>query len=152
MPTHAGQMAFFGGLRKPSEIDPWEVAQREFEEETSLKRENIKLVGYLPVVMTAHLQSIVPILGKLLLTTSDFFKYANSNGEWDEVIAYPWTRLLEEDNWEYAWRNSDSRSPVLFHPICKGTYIPLKNDKDSYVLWGATASIIWSFFRLYFRP
>ena len=151
MPTHGGQLAFVGGHKKPSENDPWESAQREFEEETGLERVNIEFLGYLPVVMTARMQPIVPVLSKLLITSDEFFEKVKSNGEWDDMIAYPWSRLIKEESWEFAWRNGYSRGPVMFHPIQKGTFRHLNNGLETHLLWGATASMVWDFLRLYYR-
>ena len=151
MPTHGGQMAFVGGHRKEDETDPWAVAQREFEEETGLRSHVIELVGYLPVVMTARLQPIVPVVGKLHISINEFFKQVESNGEWDDIIAYPWKELMIEENWEVAWRNGYTKLPVLFHPVRRGTFIPKTQDFHTHLLWGATASMVWNFLRLYYK-
>lgn len=151
MPTHSGQIGFLGGHKKDNEIHPWEVAQREFEEETSLNSSSIKLLGFLPVVMTARLRPIIPVFSELLLSSEEFIKHAKSNGEWDSVIAYPWSELIKEYNWEFAWRHGNSKTPVLFHPIRSGSFLTSKNDQDPHLLWGATASMIWDFLRLYFK-
>lgn len=152
MPTHGGQMAFVGGHRRSDEANPWDVAQREFEEETNIGRKNVEFLGFLPIVFTARLRPIVPVMGKLLISTDEFFKYVKSNGEWDDVIAYPWKELIDEDSWEFAWRNGFTQTPVLFHPIRRNTFIPLNNDIHTHLLWGATASMVWDFLRLYYRP
>lgn len=152
MPTHGGQMAFVGGHKQNHESDPWIVAQREFEEETSLSRDQIEFLGYLPIVMTARLQPIVPVLSKLLISTEDFLKQVKSNGEWDDVIVYPWKELSREENWEFAWRNGFARVPVLYHPIRKGTFLNLTQNYHTHLLWGATASMVWDFLRLYYGP
>lgn len=151
MPTHGGQIAFVGGHKKESETDPWDVAQREFEEETNLSRSDIDFLGYLPVVMTANLQPIVPVLGRLLISTEEFIKNAQSNGEWDDCLAYPWSELMIEENWEFAWRNGYSKWPVLFHPIRRGTFVPKTFNFHAHLLWGATAYMVWDFLRLYYR-
>jgi 8-oxo-dGTP pyrophosphatase MutT (NUDIX family) len=151
MPTHGGQIAFVGGHKKDNELDPWIVAQREFEEETGLKSSDIDFLGYLPVVMTARLQPIVPVMAQLLISTDQFFKQVTSNGEWDDVIAYPWTELIKEKNWEFAWRNGYAKFPVMFHPIRRNTFIPLGTDFHTHLLWGATASMVWDFLRLYYK-
>jgi 8-oxo-dGTP pyrophosphatase MutT (NUDIX family) len=151
MPTHGGQMAFVGGHRKESESDPWIVAQREFEEETSFDRRVISFLGYLPIVMTARLQPIVPVMGELLISTEEFLRDVKSNGEWDDVIAYPWKELMKEENWEFAWRNGYAKFPVLFHPIRQNTFIPKGHDFHTHLLWGATASMVWDFLRLYYK-
>jgi len=150
MPTHGGQIAFVGGHKKESEIDPWVVAQREFEEETGLNSNMVSFVGHLPVVMTARLQPIVPVMGKLLISTEEFMREVKSNGEWDDCLASPWSELCIEENWEFAWRNGYAKFPVLFHAIRRGTYIPKSQDFHTHLLWGATASMVWDFLRLYY--
>lgn len=151
MPTHGGQMAFVGGHKKSTETDPWIVAQREFEEETHHSREILEFLGYLPFVMTARRQPIVPVMAKLTMPTAQFLAEVKSNGEWDDILAYSWEELLKENNWEYAWRHSHESSAVMFHPIRSGTYLPLENNVKSHLLWGATAHMIWGFLRLYFN-
>jgi 8-oxo-dGTP pyrophosphatase MutT (NUDIX family) len=151
MPTHGGQIGFIGGHKKEDEINPWEVAQREFEEETSLDRTVINFLGYLPIVMTARLQPIVPVMGKLLISSSAFMKNVKSNGEWDDCIAYPWTELTVEESWEFAWRNGYTKSPVLFHAMRRGSYTPKTHDLHTHLLWGATACMVWDLLHLYYR-
>ncbi len=151
MPSHAGQIAFVGGHKKTGECHPSEVAYREFEEETSLSRNTLEYLGYLPVVMTARLQPIIPVMARLLLSTEKFLAEVKSNGEWDEVLAYPWRELMLEESWEYAWRYGYGRSAVMFHPIRQGRYLPLEQNVKSHLLWGATAQMIWNFLRLYFN-
>ena len=152
MPTHGGQMAFVGGHKKPEERDAWTVIQREFEEETSLPRECVEFLGYLPVVMTTRLQAIAPVMARLKITTAEFLNQVKSNGEWDHILAYPWSYLADENNWEYAERKGYSKGAMLFHPIRGGTYVHYQDNNLPHLLWGATAGMIWDFLRLYFRP
>lgn len=152
MPTHGGQMAFVGGHKKDDEHDPWDAAQREFEEETSFDRSVIEFLGYLPIVMTSRLQPIVPVMGRLKTSTEEFMEKVVSNGEWDDCIAYPWSELKIESHWHFAWRNGYAKFPVLFHPIKRGTFIPKTQDFHTHLLWGATATMVWDFLRLYYRP
>jgi 8-oxo-dGTP pyrophosphatase MutT (NUDIX family) len=150
MPTHGGQIAFLGGHKQENESDPWIVAQREFEEETNLKRDVLEFLGYLPIVLTQRLQPIVPVLVRLRSTKEEFFQVVRSNGEWDDILAYPWSSLTQEESWEYAWRFGYSKSPVMFHPLPKGSFHPLVDKSKTHLLWGATASIVWDFLRLYY--
>ena len=140
MPTHSGQIAFFGGHKLAHEHDPWISAQREFSEETGLDSTTIEFMGYLPVIMTSRLQAIVPVMAKLTIPMEKFIQKAKSNGEWDVLIPYNWEDLCREKDWQYAWRNGYTRSPVLFHPMRPHTHL----------LWGATASIVWDVLRRYF--
>lgn len=140
MPTHSGQVAFVGGHKHSHESDPWISAQREFTEETGLQSTTIEFMGYLPVIMTSRLQAIVPVMAKIAIPMDEFVKRAKSNGEWDEMIIFPWEELCREKDWHYAWRNGYTRSPVLFRPM----------RPTSHLLWGATASIVWDLLRRYY--
>jgi 8-oxo-dGTP pyrophosphatase MutT (NUDIX family) len=151
MPTHSGQIAFFGGHKRPDEDDPWGVAQREFEEETHLSRSFLEFMGFLPTVMTARNQAIVPVLARLNMPTAHFLKEIKSNGEWDDIIVYPWEELTQEQYWEFAWRHGHGRAPVMFHTIRAGSFLPLERNFTPHILWGATASVVWNFLRLYFK-
>lgn len=149
MPTHSGQIAFVGGHRLPVESDPWITVLREYTEETSLESTDLDFLGYLPVIMTARLQPIVPVMAKLKISLEEFFKDVKSNGEWDEILAYPWSELLKENNWNFAWRNGYSRGAIHFHTI-KGPNC-FDPRPHSHLLWGATAGMVWDFLRLYFK-
>jgi 8-oxo-dGTP pyrophosphatase MutT (NUDIX family) len=150
MPTHAGQIAFVGGHKQPHELSPWDVAQREFEEETSVMRNYLVYLGHLPVVHTSHRQEIVPVVAKLLLSSNSFLKQVKSNGEWDQMLAYPWSELIKEDKWNFAWRHGTDQSAVMFHSIKSGSYLSHQENQRPHLLWGATALMIWNFLRLYF--
>jgi 8-oxo-dGTP pyrophosphatase MutT (NUDIX family) len=152
MPTHGGQIAFVGGHKLQHEDDPWEVAQREFEEETHHSRSCLDFMGYLPLVMAARNQPIVPVMGKLLISTETFLKEVKSNGEWDEILAYPWAQLTQEKSWDFGWRHGEqAKHAVLFHTIKAGSYLPREQSIKPHLLWGATANMIWSFLSLYFK-
>jgi 8-oxo-dGTP pyrophosphatase MutT (NUDIX family) len=151
MPTHGGQVAFVGGHKHKDENNPWEVAQREFEEETSLSRMGLEFLGYLPAVMTARLQPIIPVMVKLKMSSEEFLSTAVSNGEWNDILSYPWSELSIEKNWEFAWRNGYTKSPVMFHTIRAGNFSSPHGNAHPRLLWGATASMIWDFLRLYFK-
>jgi 8-oxo-dGTP pyrophosphatase MutT (NUDIX family) len=143
MPTHSGQVAFVGGHKREDEHNPWEVAQREYEEETHHHRDSIEFVGYLPAVLTARQRPIIPVVARLLISTEQFMQDVRSNGEWDHIMAHPWAELLHEGNWSYGWRHGLGKFPVLFHTV---------HHNGPHLLWGATASMIWSLLRLYFKP
>lgn len=151
MPTHRGQIAFVGGHKKENESDPLIVAQREFEEETGLKSDTVHILGYLQTVMTAGLQPIVPVLGKVLIPTTQFLNDIHSNGEWDNCIAYPWSELKNEKKWEFGWRQGKVRFPVLFHYLNQEKYYSKFSKDENHLLWGATANIVWDFLRLYYE-
>lgn len=150
MPSHRGQVAFIGGHKHSDEQDPWITIQREYEEETGLKASEIEFLGYLPVILTARLQAIVPVMARLKISMGEFLENVRSNGEWDEIMVYPWSELLKESSWNYAWRQGFTQGPIFFHTIKNHTYLPEK--AKSHLLWGATAHMVWDFLRLYFKP
>lgn len=149
MPTHGGQMAFVGGHKMSHETDPWITILREYGEETSMPSTDLEFLGYLPVVMTARGQPIIPVMAKLNLPVDDFLKEVKSNGEWDAIMAYPWSELFQEESWNYAWRHGYTKGPILFHTIKAQSYLP--KSSESHLLWGATAGMVWDFLRLYFK-
>lgn len=139
MPTHSGQVAFIGGHKLAHELDPWDSARREFSEETGLSHELLAFMGYLPVILTARMQAIVPVMAELKITEEDFIAKVKSNGEWDDMIPFSWKELQEEKDWQYAWRHGYTRSPVLFRAL----------RPTPHLLWGATAAIVWDLLRRY---
>lgn len=149
MPTHGGQVAFIGGHKLVTETSPWETVRREFMEETGLNPGMLEFLGYLPVVLTARLQPIVPVMAKLAVSAEEFIRSARSNGEWVDLIGYSWEKLSREESWEYAWRHGSGSSPVLFHTIRAGTFESPFGSKHPHLLWGATAGMIWDFLRRY---
>jgi len=74
MPTHGGQVAMIGGKREKGEDDPWQVAEREFLEETNFKITNAHFFGFLPPVYTARKFMIIPVLAKVPIGLDDFLK------------------------------------------------------------------------------
>lgn len=140
MPTHGGQVAFIGGHKLSHELDPWDSARREFNEETGMDPALIDFMGYLPVIMTSRMQAIVPVMAKLTIPLEVFLQDARSNGEWVEMIPYAWADIAREKDWQFAWRNGYTRSPMLFRPLRPTTHL----------LWGATAAIVWDLLRRYF--
>jgi 8-oxo-dGTP pyrophosphatase MutT (NUDIX family) len=151
MPTHSGQIAFFGGHKQKDEVHPFDVASREYQEETQLSKDTIECLGFLPGVMTARMQPIIPVLAKLQIPTDEFLGQIKSNGEWDLSFAYPWKELMTEEAWQFAWRHGYSKSAVMFHTLKSSYSVSLEQNVKDHLLWGATAQMIWNFLKLYFN-
>ncbi|MBY0518383.1 MAG: NUDIX domain-containing protein [Bacteriovoracaceae bacterium] len=152
MPTHAGQIAFFGGHKKENENHPFEVANREFEEESGVSSSFVELVGMLDPVRTSKNQPIVPVVGNLKLGVEDFLKTAKSNGEWDHLIALPWDEINKVEMWNWGWLKGKSEHKILTAPIAPGRYLQhLDHNQEGHVLWGATARMVWNYLSLYYR-
>ena len=151
MPSHAGQIAFFGGNRRSDEKTPTETACREFVEESGLSLNDIKVHGVLTTVWTARGQIVVPVLAEWKKDADSFFKEVKSNGEWDQCFAVPWSILTDENRWDYAQRIVTQNTPVLFFPFKSVEVSGSHPSLHSHLLWGATARMIWDFLRLYFN-
>ena len=152
MPTHRGQMAFFAGGKKEYETDPIEVAKREFFEESSVVSDVIEFEGVLNRVFTASSQAIMPVVGRLEIPLEDFFAQAESNGEWTDLIAVPWSLLQDQSKWEWAYHANAVGRKILFFPLMPHTYLHQTGDSEkSFLLWGATARMVWDYLSLYYR-
>lgn len=152
MPTHRGQVAFFAGHKQASELHPFEVAKREFQEESGITADVISYEGLLSPVFTNRSQAIVPVIGRLHLEIDDFFQQAVSNGEWTDLIAVPWSVLRNADGWEWGELSGVAPRKILFFPIAPDSYLHHKQPTSaSYMLWGATARMVWDYLSLYYR-
>lgn len=150
MPSHRGQMAFVGGHKQGDE-NPWETAQREFNEETGLSQDLLNFEGVLDLVQTSTRSRIFPVVCSLDMEPSDFISKIESNGEWDEAILYPFKNLLRFKRWSFAKGVMEKHERLIkFYPIMRNNYISSSGDVDrNHLLWGATAKMIWNFFNYY---
>ena len=145
MPSHSGQIGFFGGHKKTDEQEPIQVAMREFEEESGLSRDLVVYEGILQPVMTARQQIIFPVLGRLQLSEQEFFTRVVSNGEWDNVILLSAASIQREELWSYGRMQN---YPIYFFPLLPEFSRYWRSDNQNpYTLWGATAKMIWNFFK-----
>jgi len=157
MPRHKGQLAMVGGLRKVGESSPVQSAQREFIEETNIDISNIKICGPLPPVNTATKTLVIPILATTELSVKKFFQLIETNGEWDQGIWVPFDFLAQEENWTFAKRVSPRGSGGILFCGLPSNIIRMKekslgenHSSQNYLLWGASARVIWNLMRLYF--
>lgn len=142
MPTHKGQVGFFGGHKKTGET-PFEAALREFSEETSLDSKLIEPLGALAPVVTSSGKPFVPIVCYYEGSFSDILDNAKSNGEWSDVFTYPWEQLCEEKRWSWGLSHGRKTFPVLFHTLRCPYLQSQQNNSESFQLWGATAMMVW---------
>lgn len=147
MASHKGQLAFVGGHKKESEIEPLDTAIREFTEETGLDGGLLEIIGLSAPVYTQNKNIIFPVVTYIDMNHSEFLNRIESNGEWVEAFLYPVKDLGEVDKWV---RGSASQYSIFFHPLIKGNYYAKSgNTSESHLLWGATAQMIWKFFKNY---
>lgn len=145
-------MAFFAGHRRAEEQHPFEVAQREFTEESGLPASSLTCEGVLRPVLTTRSHAIVPVIGRLHLKLDDFFARVVSNGEWTDLLAVPWASLRNMDQWEWGHHMGSVERKVLVYPLMPHTYLHHKGATgQSFMLWGATARMVWDYLSLYYR-
>lgn len=142
MPTHKGQVGFFGGHKKVGET-PLEVARREFMEETSLGITDIEYLGCLPLVKTSFGKAILPIVCYYAGDPKRVLDNAVSNGEWSDLFTYPWGPLLQEEKWSWGLSRGLTPQPVLFHTLRTPELVTKFKQSEFYLLWGATAWMVW---------
>ncbi len=147
-------MAFVGGKRELSEIDPWQTARREFEEETTLCANNLVHLANLPLVKTGKNAQIVPIVVESLLSPDALLKQVASNGEWSNAYLIKNDYLYSSTNWYQAGVYVAGQRSDAIHYLA----IPPQNfisklsetkfEQDNLVLWGASAKMVWSLINL----
>ena len=137
MPTHKGQVAFFGGHKNFDEIEPQQTAFREFEEESSISSDKLSFIGLLRPIQTSTRHSIVPVLSSLQMTIAEFGATVKSNGEWDEIYLIDFDELSKSDRWMSGTyhHTAGQTTKIVFFPF---------NDPTTNLLWGATGKIVFS--------
>lgn len=130
---HPGQISFPGGRVEEADTSPIDTALRETEEEIGLDRRHIELIGTLPDYLTGTGFRVTPVVG--LVTppfelTLDAFEVA-------EAFEVPLSHFLDPANHEQHSIVHEGRVRQ-FHAM----------PYQGYFIWGATAGIIMSLYRV----
>lgn len=130
---HPGQISFPGGRVEDADATPEETALRETEEEIGLHRRHVELLGALPDYLTGTGFRVTPVVG--LVTppfelTLDAFEVA-------EAFEVPLSHFLDPANHQEHSIVHEGRVR-RFHAM----------PYHDYFIWGATAGIIMSLYRL----
>ena len=130
---HPGQISFPGGRVEDADTSPIDTALRETEEEIGLDRRHIELIGTLPDYLTGTGFRVTPVVG--LVTppfelTLDAFEVA-------EAFEVPLSHFLDPANHEQHSIVHEGRLRH-FHAM----------PYQGYFIWGATAGIIMSLYRV----
>ena len=133
---HPGQVSFPGGRVEAQDRSPVETALRETEEEISLRRGHIELLGCLPRYRTITGFEITPVVG--LVTPP--FELALDAFEVAEVFEVPLSFLLDTTNHQ--------RHSVDVQGVRREYYAMPYGD---YFIWGATAGMLVSLHRFLCR-
>jgi 8-oxo-dGTP pyrophosphatase MutT (NUDIX family) len=134
---HAGQISFPGGRIEQGDAGPWEAALRESEEEIGLPREHVRLAGYLGdhFVITGFV--VTPVVGFV----RPGFELRLDVTEVEEAFEVPLAFLLDPANHVPRERHFAGRT-------FKGYDIPYQGRN----IWGATAVMLLSLYRLVRQP
>jgi 8-oxo-dGTP pyrophosphatase MutT (NUDIX family) len=126
LPTHAGQIAFPGGKLEADE-SAVEAALREAEEEISLERRYVDVLGYLDSYRTGTGFMVVPVVAIIRRG----FVLRNDTTEVAETFEVPLRFLMDEANHQKHAREWRGRQRFYYAMPYSGRYI-----------WGATAAMI----------
>jgi len=134
---HAGQISFPGGRIEQGDAGPWEAALRESEEEIGLPREHVRLAGYLGdhFVITGFV--VTPVVGFV----RPGFELRLDVTEVEEAFEVPLAFVLDPANHVPRERHFAGRT-------FKGYDIPYQGRN----IWGATAVMLMSLYRLVRQP
>ena len=130
---HPGQISFPGGRVEAADTSPIDTALRETEEEIGLHRRHIELIGTLPDYLTGTGFRVTPVVGVVtppFELTLDAFEVA-------EAFEVPLSHFLDPANHEEHSIMHEGRLR-RFHAM----------PYQGYFIWGATAGIIMSLYRV----
>ncbi|MGL5006391.1 MAG: CoA pyrophosphatase [Plesiomonas sp.] len=129
---HAGQIAFPGGRKEPSDCSLITTALRETQEEIGITADHIQIWGTLPTISTVSGYSVTPVIG---LVQPEFVLHADTD-EVRDIFELPLANFLalsEYREWQVV--HQQNRVPHSVYAIAV-------NQK---IIWGATAAILRSF-------
>jgi 8-oxo-dGTP pyrophosphatase MutT (NUDIX family) len=130
-PSHAGQVAFPGGIIQNNDADNWSAALRESHEEIGLEPQRVKALGFLDDYVTITGYHVTPCVG---LVKGRFDAVPNPR-EVAETFRVPLEvlRVLKSSVYERA-----EIPGITFRALCY----------EDQVIWGATAAMLRSFLKL----
>lgn len=128
--THAGEMAFPGGMKHPEDLTLEETALRELHEETGIAADSVEILGALPPLVTLSEVCVTPFL-------------ALGHQMYPSIELQLCDREVEDAYW---FALSQLRDPSAFSQkkIRVGSYhyqTPIFKVHGE-VVWGATAAIL----------
>lgn len=149
MPSHKGQIGFFGGHKANGEIEPLETAKREFTEESHLSGDSLDYLGLHQPVRTSHNRMIIPAVCKFNGSLDSFFEAVKSNGEWSNLVAVKISKINDPNLWTSAQAlTKRGEFSFYFFPLIDRYSRYLNQDfAVPYTLWGASAKMILNFFK-----
>ena len=132
--THSGEVSFPGGKSEDGDSSLFDTALRESNEEMSLNRADVTMLGKLDYLISRHKIEVNPFIA-----TVDKAQNLQPNEEIQEIFTVPISFLLDPNNIK---RESIERQGSVWEvPTWK-----LKNQK----IWGLTAMITVNFLNVCF--
>ena len=132
--THSGEVSFPGGKTEDGDSSLFDTALRESNEEMSLNRADVTMLGKLDYLISRHKIEVNPFIA-----TVDKAQNLQPNEEIQEIFTVPLSFLLDLNNIK---RESIERQGSVWEvPTWK-----LKNQK----IWGLTAMITVNFLNICF--
>lgn len=125
--THAGEVAFPGGLRDPEDCDLIRTALREAHEEVGLAPGLVEVVGSLSEVVSRHGIKVTPYVGFV----PDYVEYRANEAEIDSVFSVP-LDFFANDPREITHR---------IDYLGRTWYVP-SYQFGGYKIWGLTAVML----------
>ncbi len=128
LPTHAGQVAFPGGLMEPGEDEPVRTALREAEEEIGMPADAVEVLGLLDDFPTrtdaVAVTPVVGVLRRLPLLRARAAEVAR-------IFDIPVAELVRADRWTWRDERRGGRSLRIYYFLHEGE-----------TLWGLSALIV----------
>ncbi len=127
VPHHKGQVCFPGGSVEEGDNSLLDTALREAEEEFSLKREDVDIIGRMDPIPTLTRFFITPYVGLIPYP----YEFNPDPFEVEEIFTAPLSYFLDFSRYRETWTFFMGEPyPVYFL------------DYDGKVIWGATAKIM----------
>lgn len=132
--THSGEVSFPGGKTEDGDSSLFDTALRESNEEMSLNRADVTMLGKLDYLISRHKIEVNPFIA-----TVDKAQTLQPNEEIQEIFTVPLSFLLDPNN--IKRESIERQGSVWGVPTWK-----LKNQK----IWGLTAMITVNFLNICF--
>lgn len=127
---HSGEISFPGGGAEAQDVDFWQTALRETEEEMGIRAADVTRLGRLDDVYSVHGFRVRVCVGSY----DDPYPYKVDRNEIAEVIELPLERLRDPGIYHQEdWRHKGRTFPVDFYRL------------DGHTIWGMTAAILKQF-------
>ncbi len=124
---HAGEVAFPGGKCDPEDVDHWDTALREAEEEVALARDTVEPLGYLSPLVTRTDIQVTPCVARVHTRT----RLAANTDELDVVFEAPLAFFADSAELSFRHLRYGNRE----------RQVPQYQWQD-YPIWGITAAIL----------